>query len=119
MRNRAQVSRKLRAASSQSYSVNPVNDLLDYESKGAGMPPSNHIDLIVIVNGQPTPIHANVNEPLHALVAQALAATGNVGQPPENWELRKDGALLDSSQKLKTFGFAPGTELFLNLKAGV
>ena len=83
------------------------------------MPPSNQIELVVVVNGQPTPLTANVNQPLHSIIGPALAASGNAGQPPENWELRKDGVLLDPSQKIKSFGFAAGTELFLSLKAGV
>lgn len=83
------------------------------------MPPSNQIELVVVVNGQPTPLTANLNAPLHSIIGHALAASGNTGQPPENWELRKDGVLLDPSQKIKSFGFAAGAELFLSLKAGV
>jgi len=84
------------------------------------MPHSKKIELIVVVNGQPTPIEANLNAPLHSIVGQALAATGNAGQPPENWELRdKAGTPLDGSQKIETFGFAAGDQIFLSLKAGV
>lgn len=84
------------------------------------MPPSNKIDLVVVVNGQPIQISANFNAPLHSIVGRALEATGNAGQPPENWELRdKAGTRLDGSQKVKTFGFAAGDQVFLSLKAGV
>ena len=49
-----------------------------------------------------------------------LEATGNTGQPPENWELRDpDGSLLDVSKKISSFRFPPDVRLFLNLKAGV
>lgn len=84
------------------------------------MPPATHIELVIVVNGQPTPLSASPNQPLHSLIARALAGSGNAGQPPENWELRDEpGNLLDSSAKIGSFGFAPGTKLFLNLKAGV
>lgn len=80
----------------------------------------NEFEIEVVVNGQPTLAKANVNSPLHTVIPKALEATGNVGQPPENWELRDQGGkLLDTSQKIGSFGFAEGVRLFLNLKAGV
>jgi hypothetical protein len=82
--------------------------------------PNNHIDLTVIVNGQPTVVQANLEAELRSLIQKALEATGNTGQPPENWELRDaNGTLLDVSKKIESFQFAPGTRLLLNLKAGV
>lgn len=84
------------------------------------MPPANQIELTVIVNGQPTSATANVNAPLHSIIGHALQATGNQGQPPENWELRDmHGAQLDGSQKVKDLGLHNGDQIFLNLKAGV
>lgn len=44
--------------------------------------------LTIVVNGQPVEIEANENAPLRSLVGRALELSGNVGQPPENWELR-------------------------------
>jgi hypothetical protein len=84
------------------------------------MPKDNHVDLIIIVNGQPIALEVSVNEPLKAAVHQALAKSGNSGQPIENWELR-DGAgnILDLSHKVGTFHFPDGTKLFLSLKAGI
>jgi hypothetical protein len=82
--------------------------------------PDNKIELVVVVNGQPTPIQGNVNAPLHSLVGQALAATNNQGQPPENWELRDaQGNPLDASRKIGDLGLVGGAQVFLNLKAGV
>ena len=82
--------------------------------------PENHIDIEVIVNGQPTTIRANKNAPLRSIIGQALALTGNSGQPPENWELRDaSGVLLPLDQKIESFNFPPNVKLFLNLKAGV
>jgi hypothetical protein len=82
--------------------------------------PDNQIDIEVIVNGQPTTIRANKNAPLHSIIGQALAVTGNAGQPPENWELRDEsGVLLPLDKKIESFNFPPKVKLFLNLKAGV
>jgi hypothetical protein len=80
----------------------------------------NKIELAVIVNGQPTVVSANLNSPLHAVVGKALEQTGNLGQGPENWELRDAaGVELDQSQKIDSFGFPPDVKLFLNLRAGI
>jgi hypothetical protein len=84
----------------------------------AGSP--NKIALVVIVNGQPVEVEANVNAPLRTVIAKALELSGNAGQPPEGWELRDAaGTELDLAQKIEDYAFAPGTKLFLNLKAGV
>jgi hypothetical protein len=78
------------------------------------------IQLAVVVNGQATVVEANPNAPLHTVIPHALQATGNSGQPPENWELRdENGTLLDTSKKISSFNFAPDVRLFLSLKAGV
>lgn len=80
----------------------------------------NEIDITVVVNGQPIQVSGNRNAPLHTIIPKALHDSGNVGQPPENWELRDlAGALLDTNQKIEAFDFNAETKLFLNLKAGV
>jgi hypothetical protein len=82
--------------------------------------PENEIDLVIVVNGQPTVVKANKNAPLHTVISRALDQTGNAGQPPENWELRDAaGALLPLDQKIEEFNFPSDIRLFLNLKAGV
>jgi hypothetical protein len=81
---------------------------------------ADKLDLVVVVNGQPATVEANPNAPLRPVVEKALHATGNSGQPAENWELRDAaGVELDLTRKVKDFNFPPGTRLFLNLKAGV
>jgi Protein of Unknown function (DUF2604) len=81
---------------------------------------SDKLELTIVVNGQPTQVEANVHEPLGSIIPQALAQTGNAGQPPQNWELRDaNGAVLPLDQRIGTFHFAAGTTLFLNLKAGI
>jgi hypothetical protein len=79
----------------------------------------NKITLIIVVNGEPVSVEANVNAPLHTVIAKALADSGNVGQPPENWELKDEGGtVLDASKKIEDIGIAAGQKLFLSLKAG-
>lgn len=78
------------------------------------------VTLEIIVNGQSTMVEANENAPLHSIIGHALAATGNSGQPPENWELRNEGGvLLAMDEKIGDLHLASGTRLFLNLKAGI
>jgi hypothetical protein len=73
--------------------------------------------LEVIVNGQPTVIEANPNSPLKSVKEKALHATGNIGQPPDQWEFRDaPGAPLDENRKISELG---ATRVFLNLRAGV
>jgi hypothetical protein len=81
---------------------------------------SNKVQLAIVVNGQATLVEANINAPLHTVIPRALEATGNTGQPPENWELRDSaGTLLDTSKKISSFNFPADIRLFLSLKAGV
>lgn len=81
---------------------------------------ANEIELTVVVNGQSVQVSGNRNAPLHTIIPKALHESGNVGQPPDNWELRDvAGALLDINQKIDAFSFNAETKLFLNLKAGV
>ncbi len=84
------------------------------------MPNPNELDLNIVVNGQPVTVKANIQAPLLTVIERALAQTGNSGQPIGNWELRDAGGqVLDPTRKISEFNFAPGTTLFLNLKAGV
>lgn len=81
---------------------------------------ASKVSLTIVVNGQPTTLDVNEEEPLGALIPRALQQTGNTGQPPDQWELRDAaGEILDPGRKVKSFGFAPGTTLFLNLRAGI
>lgn len=81
---------------------------------------SNKVDLTIIVNGQPVAVEANANSPLKSVVGKALAASNNAGQPADAWEMRNSaGEELDLERKISSFGFLPGVQLFLNLKAGV
>jgi hypothetical protein len=82
--------------------------------------PLSKLDLTVVVNGQPTTINAEPEAPLGSIIPKALEQTGNVGQPPQNWELRDvNGNVLDPARKIETFGFVSGVAIFLNLRAGI
>lgn len=80
---------------------------------------NNKITLTIVVNGEPVSVEANINAPLHTVIAKALAESGNVGQPPENWELKDEaGNVLDASKKIEDVSLTAGVKLFLSLKAG-
>lgn len=102
------------------YSLAIVRDGIaaTFSERYTGM--ANKIALVVVVNGTPTVVEANLNAQLRSIIGKALEQTDNTGQPAENWELR-DGAgqILDLSAKIGSFGFAADARLFLNLRAGV
>ena len=78
------------------------------------------LTMTIIVNGVPTSVERNEDAPLISAIERALADTGNVGQPVENWELRDEaGNSLDVSRKIETYNFPDGVTLHLSLKAGV
>ncbi len=77
------------------------------------------IKVTVVVSGQAVDVRVNVHEPVANLVRKALHESGNQGQPPENWELRKtDGTLLDQSVTIAQAGITDGMTLFLSPRAG-
>jgi hypothetical protein len=78
------------------------------------------LELLIIVNGQPTVVRVEPSAPLQTVIPKALEQTGNHGQPPDQWELRDaNGVVLDITKKVREFAFTAETKLFLNLKAGV
>lgn len=81
-------------------------------------PPDNRIDLVVIVSGSPQPVDVNPHQRLEHLVREALRKSGNVGQPPEEWELRlPDGTPMDLSQTVGAAGLVDGMTLTLQPRA--
>ncbi|MDA8332587.1 MAG: DUF2604 domain-containing protein [Candidatus Dormibacteraeota bacterium] len=77
----------------------------------------NRVEIEIVVNGQPTRVEASPEEDVRALIEPALRQTGNVGQPPANWELRDEaGNEIPQGSKVRAY---LGQTLFLNLKAGV
>lgn len=79
----------------------------------------NQVDLTVVVSGAPERLRVNVHQTLEHVVHDALQQSGNVGQPPADWELRTDsGALLQQSLTVASAGLHEGQTLFLNPRAG-
>ena len=78
-----------------------------------------NLDLIVVVSGSPHPVRVNVHESLEHIVREALRESGNIGQPPGDWELRtEDGSLLNQGERVEAVGLHEGQTLFLNPRAG-
>lgn len=76
--------------------------------------------LTVVVNGKPVEVDVNDHAPLRTVIPKALEKSENIGQPPENWELRDAaGTELNLDRKIGDYGFTDETRLFLNLKAGI
>ena len=81
--------------------------------------PDKHLDLVVVVSGQPTAVRVNANQRLEQLVREALHESGNAGQDPEAWELRREGGdLLELGQRAGDAGLTDGMTLYLNPRAG-
>ena len=83
------------------------------------MTASQSINLIVVVSGQPASVKVNVHQKVEHLVQEALKQSGNKGQAPGDWELRRsDGGFIDQSATVEGAGIADGTTLYLSPKAG-
>lgn len=79
----------------------------------------NHIQVSIVVSGQPTDITANSNQLVEHLVKETLKTSGNKGQPPSEWELRTaDGTLIDQGITIDVAGIVNGMTLFLSPRAG-
>ncbi len=77
------------------------------------------ISVEFVVNGESVRMEIGTAEPLSDAVRVALAQSGNLGRPPEEWELRTEaGALLDQSQSAKDHSLGNGAVLYLTLKIG-
>ncbi|HUY52741.1 MAG TPA: DUF2604 domain-containing protein [Streptosporangiaceae bacterium] len=89
-------------------------------TKGDVMPhPAPFLDLIVVVSGSPHPVRVDIHQTLEHVVAEALRESGNVGQPPADWELRtEDGMLLNQATRVDAAGLREGQTLFLSPRAG-
>jgi hypothetical protein len=81
--------------------------------------PDNHVNVQIVVSGQPTAVKANINQTVEHLVKEALRESGNKGQPASEWELRtSDGALIQQSIAVGAAGISDGAVLFLSPRAG-
>lgn len=75
----------------------------------------------VSVNGDPTQVTINVNEPLRNLVREAVKQTDNgAGHALTDWEVRsvKGGPVLDESGKIEDLQLPENVTLYIDLKVG-
>lgn len=83
------------------------------------MSPEQRITLQIVINGTPYPLPFNSHEKLHAVIASALAQTGNSGRPPADWIAKDDaGHTLDQNKSLADLGLHDGSRVFLSLGSG-
>jgi hypothetical protein len=85
------------------------------------MPPAapQNLRLVIVVSGQPVAVKENVHQTGEHLVREALRRSGNEGQLPSDWELRKaDGNLIDQTIPLGDSGILEGMTLYLSPAAG-
>ncbi len=81
--------------------------------------PDKKVDVTIVVSGQPERLEVNHHQSVEHLVEKALKRSGNAGQAPGEWELRReDGTLIDQSLRVDQAGIVDGTTLFLNPKTG-
>lgn len=92
----------------------------DNPNPGRGDANDPNIDVQVIVSGTATTVTVNPNQPVAALIREALRATGSVGQNPEEFELRlPDGTRVDAGAKVGAAGITAALVLTLQPRAGV
>jgi hypothetical protein len=82
---------------------------------------NTEITLQVVINGLPTSLTFQSQQPLQAVIAEALGKTGNSGRAdPKDWNATNAaGDALDPRRTLAQLGLASGGSLFLSLGAGV
>jgi Protein of Unknown function (DUF2604) len=80
---------------------------------------SHNSTLVIVVSGQPTTIRVNPHQTVEHLVHEALQESGNKGQPPSEWELRRsDGGLIEQGLRIDNAGITDGMTLYLSPRAG-
>lgn len=89
------------------------------KNEGKGRGDKNKVSITVVVGGTPVQVTANENAPLHTIIPEALAKSGNLGQNPDEWELAdKNGTPYDPNKKLDELGLENGATIYLSRKAG-
>ena len=78
-----------------------------------------NITVVRVVSGQPISVKVNLHQAVEHVVKEALKQSGNQGQAPSDWELRKsDGALIEQGLTAQAAGLVDGMTLYLSPKAG-
>lgn len=83
------------------------------------MSSDKQIDLTVIVSGSAVSVAVNPQQKLEHVVREALRMSGSQGQPPDQWELRREsGEVLDQDARVADTGLSDGDVLTLQPRAG-
>jgi Protein of Unknown function (DUF2604) len=74
--------------------------------------------LMFVVNGEEVVLRVASDQPLHAVVKEALAKSKNTGRSAAEWELRHElGQIVaDQSKSVSEYDFAHGERLYLTLR---
>jgi len=82
---------------------------------------NTEVAIQVVINGLATPLTFQSQQPLHAVIAEALGKTGNSGRAdPKDWNATNAaGDALDPRKTLAQLGLVSGGSLFLSLGAGI
>lgn len=81
--------------------------------------PDNKINVIVVVSGVDQPVTTNPHQTVGHLAEEALKASGNEGQPLENWEMKTAAAvIIPFDAHLNDAGIVDGSKVYLTPKAG-
>lgn len=82
--------------------------------------PAPLITLQIYVNGTPTNVQANLNQPLHVVAQHALNQTQQQARQLSEWELRDaNGNVLDLNRTVESYGLISGAVLYLQPTVGV
>jgi hypothetical protein len=82
-------------------------------------PSPQNLTLVVVVSGQPSSVKVNIHQSIEKLVQEALKDSGNKGQAPSEWELRRsDGGLIEQTLSVEAAGLTDGMTLYLSPRAG-
>lgn len=77
------------------------------------------IRVLVVVNGHPTPVDTNLQQPTAVLVREALRLAGDAGQEPDGYQLTDEaGNVLPQERKVGENGISDGVTLFLGVAEG-
>lgn len=82
------------------------------------MPNRNKINLVFLISPNSYPVEANIHEPLKVARDKALKDADQTGRPFDDWQVRYQGNVLTSTEKIEKLGLPDGARLELTLDFG-
>jgi len=79
---------------------------------------SNKIVLFFLVSGETYQVDANINQPLKVARDKALRDADQTGRPLDDWEVRYNGKVMSTSDKIEDLGIPDGAKLEIALSFG-